>query len=196
VLLRKGRLPTGWTDVSRFVATHTSDPTSFEVDGTGFYAAACNCGWRSGYLPDLETVCDALMEHAASAGAGDLQSLEVKAPADLIQNLRLLTSFLRDQCRGEACDRDNCGFHIGAKTADGAADWIEQLEGALYQHGHVVDVEETRFGLEHPVSCRAAGLLNCPIDGALRALDGPPALPGRYPIELRDDGILVVGDRL
>lgn len=75
------------------------------------------------------------------------------------------------------------------------SDRIEELEQALHQHGHIVDIQETRFGLEHPIECRKDGLLNCPLDAVLTAQPGPPRPPGRYPVAL-EKGALVFGDPL
>jgi len=44
---------------------HQSDPGSLEPDADGWYHARCTCGFRFGPLPDVETVADVLMEHAA-----------------------------------------------------------------------------------------------------------------------------------
>ena len=37
-------------------------------DGMGFLAADCACGWKCYPCPDMETVTDALMQHAYEAG--------------------------------------------------------------------------------------------------------------------------------
>lgn len=44
---------------------HQSDPVCFEADAEGWYTARCECGWSFGPLPDVETMVDALMAHAA-----------------------------------------------------------------------------------------------------------------------------------
>jgi hypothetical protein len=77
-----------------------------------------------------------------------------------------------------------------------AADEIERLRAALHQHGHVVDIGPKRFGLEHPVECRSAGLLNCPVEKALEALPRRPKPIGRYPVDLDEDGSLVFGEAI
>lgn len=50
-------------------STHLSDPRTFDESDDGFFTALCYCGWERGPLPDIETMVDALMEHAFYAGA-------------------------------------------------------------------------------------------------------------------------------
>ena len=45
--------------------------------------------------------------------------------------------------------------------------------------GHVVDIAEDGFGLQHPPSCRP-GLLDCGFYVWLHGLDSSPMPPGRY----------------
>lgn len=40
----------------------------FEEDESGFVAPKCACGWKCYPCPDIETACDALMQHAYEAG--------------------------------------------------------------------------------------------------------------------------------
>lgn len=102
--------------------------------------------------------------------------------------------------RGDIADINNPDARFIAAadptTVLALLDRIEELEDALHQKGHIVDIERTRFGLEHPVECRQAGLLNCPVDVALTAYSGPPRPPGRYPIELLENGELSFGEVL
>lgn len=52
-------------------------------------------------------------------------------------------------------------------------------------------IEEDGFSLLHPLRERlAGGLFDCPVGKALCAMDGPPALPGRYWARMGEDGIL------
>jgi hypothetical protein len=50
------------------VRGHSSDPASFDSDDAGFFTAVCSCGWKQGPLPDVETMVDALMQHAFEMG--------------------------------------------------------------------------------------------------------------------------------
>lgn len=70
-------------------------------------------------------------------------------------------------------------------------EYVEELEAALKQEGHVVEFGPDGFGLEHPVECRKAGLLNCPVWEALDELPSTPVGYGIYPVALGDDGVLV-----
>lgn len=54
-----------------FDPAHHMDDASLEMNDLGFYTARCVCGWTMGPLPDVETVADALMEHAATVSQGD-----------------------------------------------------------------------------------------------------------------------------
>lgn len=40
----------------------------------GWYTARCSCGWSDGPFPDVETMVDALMDHAAAAAMADRPS--------------------------------------------------------------------------------------------------------------------------
>jgi hypothetical protein len=42
---------------------HQSD--GIGEDDDGFFTPRCTCGWRWGPCPDLETLVDVLMDHAA-----------------------------------------------------------------------------------------------------------------------------------
>lgn len=55
---------------------HLSDASSLETDETGFYTARCECGWAFGPLPDVETVVDALMDHARDIEAATIRGAE------------------------------------------------------------------------------------------------------------------------
>jgi hypothetical protein len=79
----------------------------------------------------------------------------------------------------------------GAEMAD-IFEYVEELEKALHQEGHIVEFNENGFGLEHPVSCRKAGLLNCPVWEVLDELPDTPVGYGRFPVALDDDGLLVL----
>jgi hypothetical protein len=39
-----------------------------QEDSDGFVTPRCECGWTFGPVPDPETACDVLMEHAFNAG--------------------------------------------------------------------------------------------------------------------------------
>ena len=68
----------------------------------------------------------------------------------------------------ESCDED---FYV-----------CDHIYRAMNQRGHVVDFRDDDWGLEHPISCRAAGLINCPMNNELEGyepgVDRP--LTGRY----------------
>ena len=70
-------------------------------------------------------------------------------------------------------------------------EYVEELEKALHQEGHIVEFDENGFGLEHPVGCRKAGLLNCPVWEALDDLPDTPVGYGRFPVALDDNDELV-----
>lgn len=96
-----------------------------------------------------------------------------------------------------AASKVESAFHLWChENLPALLDRIEELEKALCQHGHVADIREDRFSLEHPVECRKLGLLDCPLDKALEALPGPPMPFGRYPVELQDDGSLTFGEAI
>lgn len=50
-------------------AFHLIQSECLDPDVNGFYVARCMCGFSFGPLPDLETLCDALMEHSFDEGA-------------------------------------------------------------------------------------------------------------------------------
>lgn len=50
-----------------------------DPDVNGFYVARCRCGFSFGPLPDLETLCDALMEHSFDEGAATRADDELRA---------------------------------------------------------------------------------------------------------------------
>jgi Family of unknown function (DUF6085) len=55
----------------------------------------------------------------------------------------------------------------------------------------VVQIDEDGFSILHPLRERLGnGLLDCPVNRALLAMPGPPALPGRYRATLGEDGTL------
>jgi len=70
-------------------------------------------------------------------------------------------------------------------------EYVEELEKALHQEGHIVEFDENGFGLEHPVGCRKDGLLNCPVWEALDDLPGTPVGYGRFNVDLDDSDELV-----
>jgi hypothetical protein len=70
-------------------------------------------------------------------------------------------------------------------------EYVEELEAALKQEGHTVEFGAGGFALEHPVACRKAGLLNCPVWDALDELPDTPVGYGRFPVALDDNGELV-----
>ena len=68
---------------------------------------------------------------------------------------------------------------------------VEKLREVIGEQRHIVDIvdiEETDFGLQHPIECRD-DLLGCAVGVALHALDGPPMPVGRYVVVLDDDGL-------
>ena len=80
---------------------------------------------------------------------------------------------------------------VEAEMAD-IFEYIDELEKALHQEGHKVEFRADGYGLEHPVECRKAGLLHCPVDAALRELPDSPFEYGIYPVALDpDDGLLI-----
>lgn len=48
---------------------HLIQSECLDPDVNGFYVARCRCRFSFGPLPDLETLCNALMEHAFDEGA-------------------------------------------------------------------------------------------------------------------------------
>ncbi len=70
-------------------------------------------------------------------------------------------------------------------------EYLDQLEKALAQEGHTVEFAQDGFGLEHPVGCRKAGLLNCDVWQALDELPDTPVGYGRFPVALDTEGVLV-----
>lgn len=74
------------------------------------------------------------------------------------------------------------------------AEAVKSLLLAMGQKGHVAEFGATEFSLEHPLACRAAGLLNCELHRVCSALDASPvALPGRYLVDLLDGELVVLG---
>lgn len=65
-------------------------------------------------------------------------------------------------------------------------EYIEELETALAQHGHIVEFDEEGPALEHPVECGEVGLLNCEVWRLIRELPDTPVGYGRFPVELVD----------
>lgn len=72
---------------------------------------------------------------------------------------------------------------------------IVALKEALNQQGHVAEFREDGYALEHPIECRASGLLNCAVHEACEYEQAPPAL-GRFAVSIDDDGFLVLGAAL
>jgi hypothetical protein len=77
------------------------------------------------------------------------------------------------------------------------AEWVPALAAAIVaaldnQPYHVLDVTETGWTLKHPLDCRPE-LFACPTHRAADELDGPPAAPGRYRVDLVD-GQLAIGE--
>lgn len=70
-------------------------------------------------------------------------------------------------------------------------EYIEELERALAQEGHIVEFDEDGFGLEHPVGCRKDGLLNCDVWAAIDDLPDTPVGYGRFNVDLDDNDELV-----
>ncbi|WP_115790025.1 DUF6085 family protein [Arthrobacter silvisoli] len=67
-----------------------------------------------------------------------------------------------------------------------AADAVDPLR----QPGHVIDLRETGYGLQHPPECRP-NLLDCELDVFLSKLDEAPAAPGQYRVELSDGELIM-----
>jgi hypothetical protein len=57
---------------------------------------------------------------------------------------------------------------------------------------HILEVTETDWSLQHPLSCRP-NLLDCPFHAATKCLmvESPPEAPGRWAIEFARSGQLV-----
>ncbi len=71
---------------------------------------------------------------------------------------------------------------------------IEQYEQALGQRGHVIELTDIGWGIEHTVDCRAGGILNCPIhlhmEREFERTEFEDMDDGRYFVELSHDGKL------
>ena len=91
-------------------------------------------------------------------------------------------------------------LHIDAQATEIAAlkDAREQIEGyrqALAQRGHVAEFREDGWSLEHPVECRAIGLIDCAVNLACGYEQTAPQL-GRFVVTVNEDGFLVLGERV
>jgi len=75
----------------------------------------------------------------------------------------------------ETCDED---FYV-----------CDHIYKAINQRGHIVDLDAMNWTLEHPLACREAGLLSCPMNDILGAcrpgVDRP--LVGRYKMSIVDE---------
>ena len=76
----------------------------------------------------------------------------------------------------------------------------ERLRAALddvYGTEHIAEFTLSGYGLIHPYECRKdgpQGLLDCPVDAAIRAEPSMPAPTlGRFYVSVDDDGQLAVG---
>lgn len=69
----------------------------------------------------------------------------------------------------------------------------EQLRATLNQRGHVAEFREDGYALEHPIECRTAGLIDCPVNRACEREQVAPAL-GRFYVSVDEDGNLLLGD--
>lgn len=67
------------------------------------------------------------------------------------------------------------------------------LREALNQRGHVAEFREDGYALEHPIECRTAGLIDCPVNRACEREQVAPAL-GRFYVSVDEDGNLLLGD--
>ena len=78
------------------------------------------------------------------------------------------------------------------------AELQRELEGyrqALAQRGHVAEFREDGWSLEHPVECRAIGLIDCAVNLACGYEQTAPQL-GRFVVTVNEDGFLVLGERV
>jgi CTP-dependent riboflavin kinase len=87
---------------------------------------------------------------------------------------------------------DDAGWLI--ETLNDARRTIRDYEDALGQKGHVIELTEFGWAIEHTVECRAGGILNCPIHMKVTTHIedfGPPVAgldDGRYFVTLEQDG--------
>ena len=72
---------------------------------------------------------------------------------------------------------------------------IEGYRQALAQRGHVAEFREDGWSLEHPVECRAIGLIDCAVNLACGYEQTAPQL-GRFVVTVNEDGFLVLGERV
>lgn len=94
-----------------------------------------------------------------------------------------------------------CPEHSQAARIATLEEEVERLRGendtlhkALNQRGHVAEFREDGFSLEHPIECRKAGLIICPVNVACAAEQSPPAI-GRFTVTLDEAGYLVLGEK-
>lgn len=80
-------------------------------------------------------------------------------------------------------------FITYAEEALAAADFVDPLR----QPGHVLDLREDAYSLQHPPECRP-DLLHCSLQVFMQEIEKAPALPGRYRVQLDDDGTLHLED--
>lgn len=80
-------------------------------------------------------------------------------------------------------------------TIDAQATQIEGYRQALAQRGHVAEFREDGWSLEHPVECRAIGLIDCVVNLACGYEQTAPQL-GRFVVTVNEDGFLVLGERV
>lgn len=73
-----------------------------------------------------------------------------------------------------------------AKAALAAADAVDPLR----KPGHLVEIRDDAWTLQHPPECRP-NMLACPLNGELRRLDPSSYAEGIWHVELNADGRLV-----
>ena len=61
---------------------------------------------------------------------------------------------------------------------------------------HIVEIEENRFQVLHPLRERGEELFECSIHEQLGDLDGPPAPPGRYRVTRSRSSLPEIGNAL
>lgn len=123
-------------------------------------------------------------EHATKL-AGPLASMLDAVARDLHFNepLHMHDAYEQTTCR-------YCLLRAG-RALGGVA---QHLDGA---GSHTIEVREDGWTLQHSLACRAAGtLFDCPVNEACNKLMGMPAAPGRYEVEVDENGELLVGDEV
>ena len=81
-------------------------------------------------------------------------------------------------------------------AANREVQWLRGLIAGADQYGdrHVIDLREDGWTIAHPLSCRAAGLFACALNGAAADLAGPPRI-GKFAVRV-EAGRLVIGQRI